>query len=266
MGGKIIDVFNHYLPPAFYDKITELGGKAHMLTRARNMPAMSDIRYRLKLMQRFEGYCQIPCIVSPNVEQVVAPEHTSVLARFANEEFRRLCDVYPEFFPSFVAVLPLDDMEKAANEAEYAVKELGAAGVQIFTNLRGNPIDTPDFYYLYEKIAGLDTALWIHPIRTVSEPFYKGEQYSKYELWWTLLWPVETGMAVARLVYSGLFQKYPDFKVIIHHGGGFIPMMEGRLENGLMLYSTRTAPDMQYLVESPVKGKCQIDDSGYPLG
>ena len=260
MSQKILDVFNHYLPPAYYDKITELGGNTHMLTRARNMPAMSDINYRLTLMKRFEGYCQVPCIVSPNVEQVVAPEYTAELARFANEEFRRLCDAYPEFFPSFVAVLPLDDMEKAAFEAEYAVKELGAAGVQIFTNLKGEPIDTPNFFYLYEHLNKLDTALWIHPIRTVNEPYYKNEQHSKYELWWTIMWPVETVMAVSRLVYSGLFQKYPDFKVIIHHGGGFIPMLEGRLENGLKLYSTRTAPNMQHLVESPIQNKCQVDE------
>jgi len=260
MSKKIIDIFNHYLPPAYYDKITELGGSAHMLARARNMPAMSDINYRLNLMKRFEGYCQIPCIVSPNVEQVVAPEHTSGLARFANEEFRRLCDTYPELFPSFVAVLPLDNMEKAAAEARYAVKELGAAGVQIFTNLKGAPIDTPDFYYFYEQLAKLDTALWVHPIRTVNDPYYKNEQHSKYELWFTLMWPIETGMAVGRLVYSGLFQKFPDLKVIIHHGGGILPMLEGRLENGLKLYSTRTASNMQHLVESPIKEKCHIDE------
>jgi len=260
MSERIIDIFNHYLPPAFYDKITELGGNAYMLSRARNMPAMSDINYRLEIMRRYDGYCQIPCIVSPNVEQVVAPEHTAKLARFANEEFRRLCDTYPELFPSFVAVLPLDNMEKAAVEAEYAVKQLGAAGVQIFTNHRGDPIDTPDFYYLYEKIAKLDTALWLHPIRTVNDPFYKNDKYSKYELWWTLLWPVETGMAIGRLAYSGLFQKFPDIKVIVHHGGGFIPMMEGRLEYGVQLYTTRTAPDMQYLIDSPIKDKCQIDE------
>ena len=67
---RAIDLFNHYLPPQFYDKITALGGNAHMMNRARKMPAMADLNYRLKLMELFEGYQQVPCIVSPNVEPV----------------------------------------------------------------------------------------------------------------------------------------------------------------------------------------------------
>lgn len=256
---RVIDLFNHYLPPKFYEKINELGGKAHMMTRASRMPAMSDIQYRLKLMERYEGYSQIPCIVSPNVEQLVAPEHTAQLARTANEEFYKLCQKYPDKFTSFVAVLPLDDMDKAMAEAEYAVKELGAAGVQIFTNQYGNPIDSPEFFQLYKELDQLGTALWIHPSRTVREPYYKNETLSRYELWWTMMWPIETTMAVSRLVYAGLYERFPDLKVIIHHAGGMIPMMEGRLENGLKLYGTRTAPELKDMVESPVKDKRQID-------
>lgn len=130
---RMVDMFNHYLPPEFYDRILALGGSAHMLTRARNMQAMSDLQYRLEKMAEFEGYQQVPCIVSPNVEQVVAPEHTAELARFANECFYTLTQKYPDQFPTFVATLPLDDMEKAAREAEYAITQLGAAGAQIFT-------------------------------------------------------------------------------------------------------------------------------------
>ena len=252
---KVIDLFNHYLPPAFYEKIVELGGDAHMLKRASQLPAMADIAYRLKLMERFEGYSQVPCIVSPNVEALVAPEHTATLARFANEEFARLCEKYPEQFPSFVAVLPLDDLEKAEREAEYAVKQLNAAGVQIFTNQNGRAVDSPEFFKLYKKLEDMDAALWIHPARTAAEPYYPAEEAVKYELWWMLLWPVETSMAMARLVFSGLFETCPDLKVIVHHAGGMIPMMEGRLETGLQLYGTRTAPQYSHLTDSPIKHK-----------
>ena len=255
-----IDMFNHYLPPEYYDKIIALGGSAHMMKRARAMPAMSDISYRLGLMDTFEGYQQIPCVVSPNVEQLVDPEHTAELARFANECFYELCQKYPDKFPSFVAVLPLDDMDKACREAEYAVRQLGAAGVQIFTNQDGHAVDSPEFFTLYDKLHELDAILWIHPARTAKQPYYIGEDIEKYELWWTMMWPIETTMAASRLVYAGLFQRCPDLKVILHHAGGMIPMEEGRLENGLKLYSTRTAPELQHLVESPVRDKVQIDE------
>lgn len=257
---RAIDLFNHYLPPQFYDKITALGGNAHMMNRARKMRAMADLDYRLKLMDTFEGYQQIPCIVSPNVEQLVAPEHTAALARFANETFYELCQKHPDKFPSFVAVLPLDDMDKACREAEYAISQLGAAGAQVFTNQNGRAIDGEDFYQLYDKLNELDAVLWVHPQRTAKQPYYRDEELEKYELWWTMMWPIETTMAASRLVYSGIFQRCPDLRIVLHHAGGMLPLEEGRMEHGLKLYSTRTAPDQQQLVESPVKDKIQINE------
>lgn len=251
---RYIDIFNHYLPPEFYDRIIALGGSAHMLTRARKMPAMSDLSFRLRLMDTFEGYQQVPCIVSPNVEQLVSPEHTAGLARFANECFYELCQKYPDKFPSFVAVLPLDDMDKAAREAEYAVTQLGAAGAQVFTNQNGGPIDTDEFYKLYRTLDRLDSVLWVHPARTFRQPYYQGEELEKYELWWTMLWPIETTMAASRLIYSGIRERCPNLRVVLHHAGAMLPMMAGRLENGLQLYGTRTAPQFQDLVKTPLQG------------
>ena len=240
---KSIDMFNHYLPPEFYDRIIALGGNAHMMNRARRMPAMSDIRYRLEKMKEIDGYCQVPCIVSPNVEQLVGPEHSAELARFANQCFSDLCEKYPDQFPSFVATLPLDDLSKTAKEAEYAVKYLGAAGAQIFTNQDGRPVDGEDFYGLYEALNSLNALLWIHPARTMKQTYY----------WWTMMWPIETTMAASRLVYSGIFQRCPDLKIVLHHAGGMLPMESGRLDNGLLLYGSRTAPGREDLIESPVK-------------
>jgi len=257
---RSIDMFNHYLPPEFFDRIIALGGNAHMMNRARKMRAMADLEYRLRLMDTFEGYQQIPSIVSPNVEQLVAPEHTAELARFANETFYGLCQRYPDKFPSFAAVLPLDDMDKACREAEYAMNQLGAAGVQVFTNQDGRPIDSAEFYQLYDELNTMDGALWVHPQRTAKQPYYQNESQEKYELWWTMMWPIETTMAASRLVYSGIFQRCPNLNIVLHHAGGMLPMEEGRLENGLRLYATRTAPEQQQLVDSPVKDKVQIDE------
>ena len=96
--------------------------------------------------------------------------------------------------------------------------------------------------------------LWIHPARTMKQPYYyKVEKEERYELWWTMMWPVETTMAASRLVYSGLFQRCPDLRVVLHHAGGMLPMEGGRLDNGLKLYGSRTAPGREDLTESPVK-------------
>lgn len=257
---RSIDIFNHYLPKAFYEKVISLGGNAHMMNRAMKMPAMADLNYRLRLMDTFEGYQQVPCIVSPNVEQLVPAERTAELARSANEAFYELCQKYPDKFPSFVAVLPLDDMDKASREAEYAITQLGAAGAQVFTNQNGFAIDSDEFYSLYGTLNALDAVLWVHPARTSKQVYYKGEDEEKYELWWTMMWPIETSMAAARLAYSGIHQRCPNLSVVLHHAGALLPMLEGRFENGLKLYSNRTAPDRQHLVESPIKNSVQIDE------
>ena len=68
---------------------------------------------------------------------------------------------------------------------------------------------------------------------------YPSEEVSKFDTWWALGWPYETSVAMARLVFSGLFDRWPDLKLITHHCGGMIPMMEGRIESGLQLLGTR---------------------------
>ena len=156
-------------------------------------------------------------------------------------------------------MLPLDDLDKASREAEYAITQLGAAGAQIFTNQDGRAVDSEEFYKLYHTLNDLDAVLWVHPARTFRQPYYKDEELERYELWWTMMWPIETTMAASRLVYSGVFERCPKLNIVLHHAGGMLPMEEGRLENGLKLYGTRTAPDMQRLTDSPIKGKKQID-------
>ena len=67
------------------------------------------------------------------------------------------------------------------------------------------------------------------------------------------MWPIETTIAASRLVYSGIFQRCPDLRVILHHAGGMLPMEGGRLDNGLKLYGSRTTPGREDLTESPIR-------------
>lgn len=256
---RALDLFNHYLPPAYYDAVVKLGGSAHMLKRAMGIRSMSDIDYRVEMMKEFEGYCQVPCVVSPPIEALVPKGKSAALARMANEAFCDILQKYPEQFPGFAANLPMDDLDAAVKEAEYAMKNLGAAGVQIFTNMDGRAMDTPELLDFYREMEKLGAVVWMHPARTVREPYYKDETLEPYELWWTMMWPIETSMAAARLVYAGLFVKCPGLKFVIHHAGGMIPMLEGRLENGLQLYGTRTPAEAKHLTDTPVTGN-QADE------
>lgn len=256
MDHMIIDMYCHWLPMEFYKAALKCSNSSlHMLKRARSIPVMANIKERKALMDDFAGYCQIPTLVSPPLEYIAGPEKTPELARTANDSMAENADKYRNYFPGFVAALPMNNPEAAASEAERAVKDLGACGVQIFTNVNGYPIDKPEYREVFHVMADMNLPVWLHPARGMNVSDYKTEEISKYELWWTLGWPYETSMAMARLVFDGIFEKWPNLKIITHHAGGMIPMMEGRLGPGMELFGTRTPSKYKSAVETSLTEK-----------
>ena len=128
-------------------------------------------------------------------------------------------------------------------EARRAVDELGACGVQIFSNVNGKPLDAPEVLPLFDVMAELDLPIWIHPARPASHADYPTEEKSKYEIWWTFGWPYETSAAMARIVFAGLFDKHPNLKIVTHHMGGMIPYFEGRVGPGWDQLGSRTSDE-----------------------
>jgi len=251
-----MDMFCHWLPRAYLDRIEQcLNGLPMMFQRAADVPVMVDLAARFRVMDQFPGYRQVPCMVSPNLEVFTDPDMGAELARAANDVSAELTGRHPDRFPGWVATLALHHPEAALREAERAVKELGAAGVQVFTNVHGLPIDRPQFQPIFELMAELDRPIWLHPSRGMKRADYPDEEASRYELWWALGWPYETSMAMYRLVFAGVFERWPALKIITHHGGGMIPMVEGRLGPGLELYGTRTPRNRRELIETPLSGK-----------
>src|SRR5260370_15246740 len=72
-------------------------------------------------------------------------------------------------------------------------------------------------------MAELDLPIWLHPARTASMPDYPKEQKSRFEMWWCFGWPYDTSVAMVRMVFCGLFDRYPGLKIVTHHLGGVIP-------------------------------------------
>ena len=104
----------------------------------------------------------------------------------------------------------MTDVEGSVKEARRAVKELGAGGIQIFTNIAGKPLDDPAFEPIFATMAELDRPIWLHPARTAAMPDYAAEQKSRFEMWWCFGWPYETSVAMVRMVFNGLFDRYPE--------------------------------------------------------
>ena len=135
-----IDVFPHILPRPFYDRLLQVAPSSGlMVKRVQNIPVMIDIDKRFEIMDRHEGYAQVLTLAAPPLENVAGPDRSPELAKLANDEMAKLVDRYPERFPGFVASLPMNNPDASMREIERAINELGATGVQVFTNVNGQP-------------------------------------------------------------------------------------------------------------------------------
>ena len=224
-----------------------------MHKRVRNVPCIVDLNERFRIMDLFDDYCQVICLGAPPIEVFGPPSVTTDMARLANDGMAELVRKYPDRFPGFIASLPMNDPDGLLTEADRAIKELGAVGVQIFTNVLGRPLDKPETMPLFDLMAELDRPIWMHPARGADFPDYKGEPKSHYEIWWTFGWPYETSVAMAHLVFAGLFDRHPDIKIITHHMGGMIPYFEGRVGPGWDQLGTRTSDEDYTLLLKKLK-------------
>ena len=249
-----IDIFNHIFPKSFFDKMVSIAPNAKDINkRVRNIPCIVDLDERFRIMDRFEGYVQIICLPNPPIESLASPPLSTELAKLANDGMAELVRKYPDRFPGFIASLPMNDPEGLLKEARRAIIDLKAVGVQIFTNVSGRPLDKPETMPLFDLMAELDRPIWMHPARGADFPDYKGEPNSHYEIWWTCGWPYETSVAMAHLVFSGLFDRHPDIKIITHHLGGMIPYFEGRVGPGWDQLGTRTSDEDYTLILKKLK-------------
>ncbi len=228
-----IDGFSHILPRRYFDEMRRHVTDPGALKRWLDLPALHDLDARLTMMEEFGAdYQQILTLSSPPIELLLGPEESWKLARLANETMKEIVDDHPHRFPAFVASLPMNSPQACLQEIDYAVDQLGAKGIQVFTNVNGKPLDHPDFAPIFAEMARRDLPIWMHPTRNAKSTDYRTEDSSKFEIWWALGWPYETSAAMARMVFSGLFDRYPGLNIITHHMGAMIPYMEGRIRLG----------------------------------
>ena len=129
----------------------------------------------------------------------------------------------------------------------------GANAIQLHTNVDGAPIDQDQFLPIYEIIEKSGKPILLHPIRTREMADYRTETKSKYEICSVIGWPFETGAALARLVFSGIMDRFPDLKVITHHLGGIIPYFEGRVAHSWDQLGARTSDEDYSLLLKKLK-------------
>jgi aminocarboxymuconate-semialdehyde decarboxylase len=239
-----IDIFNHIFPKKFFDKMLEASpNQKDMGKRVRGIPVLVDLDARFRMMDQFGEYKQVLSLASPPIESLAGPDRTPELARLANDGMAELCRKHPDRFAGFTASMPMNNPDAAVTELNRAITQLGARGIQVFTDVNGRCLDEPDFQPLFAEMARHDLPIWLHPSRTAALPDFLAERRSKYEIWWTFGWPYDTSATMARLVFTGLFDRHPNIKIITHHLGGMVPYFEGRVGPGWDQLGARTSDE-----------------------
>lgn len=240
---KKIDIYNHVLPPAYLELVKTHSKDAGLVKRVTSLRLLWDLEARAAmLVEKFPDVVQVLTLSAPAPEMLGGPDLSPEFARVANDGMAEICKRWPDQFPVFVASLPMNNVPAALKEMDRAIGELGARGVQILTSVNGRPLDDPEFFPIFEAMSlKHDLPIWMHPFRPGSRPDYQDEERSKYEIWQVLGWPVETSVAMSRMVFSGLLEKLPNLRVITHHCGGMLPYFSGRAETLWAQLGSRSA-------------------------
>ena len=228
----MIDIFNHFMPKAYLDRLADFIPGHPVLTAFPKLKTLWDVDARRALLDEFGDMQNVLSLANPPPELIAPPDKSPELVRMANDLLADICRKHPEKFPTFIASLPMNNVEASVAEADRAVRDLGARGVQVFTNVAGKPLSAPEFRPVFAALAAHDLGVWVHPMRTAQFPDYASEKESQNEIWFSFGWPYETTACMTRLIYSGLFDELPNLKIVSHHMGGMIPYFEGKIKLG----------------------------------
>jgi len=257
-----IDIFPHIFPKSYFDRMVETVASKAAVRRWVNIPVLYDLEARLRMMAEFPDYRQILTLSMPAIEYVAGLEQSPELARLANDGMAEICAKHPQQFPGFVASVPMNNVKATLAETMRAIERLGARGIQIFTNVNGRPLDDPEFAPIFDQLHSYDLPIWMHPTRPAKFADYPTESQSKYDIWWVFGWPYETSAAMARMVFSGFFDRWPNLKIITHHLGAMVPFLEARVGLGLDQLGTREAAEPSYakiIAGMKAKGRRPVD-------
>ena len=245
-----IDIFTHVMPKKYKQALYKYANK-FMTEKAvqGRRPTLTDNEARLSKFDGYDDLVQILSTTMPPVEEIVGPEEAAELARISNDEMAEMVAQNPKRYIAAIANLPLNNMDATLKEAERTIKNLGFKGIQIYTRVNGKPPSADEMMPLYELMCHYDLPIWIHPMRGSSQPDYATETVSHNQLFSLFGWPYDTTAAMARLVFAGIFEKFPTIKFITHHCGGMVPYFSDRLvvhyNNGLQRLGAKYFPGLK---------------------
>ena len=239
---EIIDFHNHFYPPVYLEalqngtsniNITFDEDKNPLLHYPGDyniiVPGHRDIDFRAEVLNKTGVDKQILTFTTPGTH-IESPERSVELARLVNESFSAIVHDRRDRF-SALATLPMNDPEACVGELKRAFEELGFRGVMLFSNINGVALSDKCFWPLYEEASRLEAVFYIHPSFPVGV-----EAMTDFWLMPLIGFPFDTTLAAAKLVFSGVVEKFPGIRWVLGHLGGAIPYLAERLDRGFYAF------------------------------
>ncbi len=238
-----IDIQCHYYPDELIKKLLERdtpprafkknGQTILMATEHTTLPALphfSDLDDKLQAMDEAGVDVQVLSLNVPGPE-LAGGQEADDLAELAHDCLAEITRKRPDRFWG-MATLGLGDMDRSLKELDRCLNDLGFKAVQVYSNLRGTPLDDPFFHPLYERCAELNLPIFLHP----TAPALSEAPMADYGLIPIVGFLFDTTLAALRLIMSGTLNKYPNVRFVLPHVGSTIPYLIGRIDylTGLM--------------------------------
>jgi aminocarboxymuconate-semialdehyde decarboxylase len=217
-----IDIYTHVVPERYKRALGKVLPDVEATTD--HVPTLSDMGRRFAIMDRYGDMKQVLTLTLTGSLILNDPVHAVDFARRANDEMAELVSRHQDRFAAGVASVPTTDMDAALSELERAVEKLGLKGVHLFTPMKGKPLSLDNAKPIFEKMAGYDLPIWIHPTRPIDR-----SDYRSFYLDHVFGWPYQSTAAMTYLALDGLFDLFPRVKVVIHHCGALAPFFDARI-------------------------------------
>jgi len=189
------------------------------------VPQLTDPERRLADMDRMGVDLAALSVAPPQYYYWADPALGRRLARRQNEHLAELVAGRPDRFAG-LATVPLQDVDAAVAELDHAVGQLGLRGVEICTNVNGLDLDDRRFRPFFARVAELGVVVLLHP-----HGFTDGRRLMDYYLTNVIGNPLESTIALTRLIHGGVLEELPELRLCVVHGGGFLPFYASRMDH-----------------------------------
>jgi aminocarboxymuconate-semialdehyde decarboxylase len=147
-------------------------------------------------------------------------------SRIQNDNLAAVAAENPARFVAVGATVPMQDVDLAIAEMDRVVDDLGFKGLQIGGTVNGRNLDEPRFRPFWAAVEAKGIPVILHP-----SGYPEGLRFGDYFLTNCIGNPLETMVAATRMIFSGLFEEHPGIKLVLLHGGGYLPFYCSRADH-----------------------------------